>query len=64
MLIPNGVPIGWTPARVQEYFVWAKRVSDGCMDANPGLADELEKLYRQGEFTVRGKTYKAHPNYS
>jgi len=57
-------PSGWDQHRIQDYFVWAKRVSDGCKDANPGLADQLEELYKSATFTLKGKTYKCHPDYA
>ncbi|KAI9140533.1 hypothetical protein BKA69DRAFT_1022938, partial [Paraphysoderma sedebokerense] len=25
-------PQGWTTQRIQEYFIWAKKVTDGCRD--------------------------------
>ncbi len=57
-------PLGWDVRRIQEYFIWAKKVSDGCKDANPGLANQLDELYRNGHFKLKGKQYKCHPDYS
>lgn len=48
----------------QEYFVWAKMVTDACRSVNPGLAEELETIYREGQFEHGGKTYRCHPSYS
>ncbi|KAI5481406.1 hypothetical protein MNV49_004162 [Pseudohyphozyma bogoriensis] len=61
---PGGVPVGWTVQRIQEYFQWGKKVTDGCKEANPGLAAQLDKLYRTATFEFEGRTYKAHPDYS
>ncbi|KAK4050490.1 hypothetical protein OIO90_005073 [Microbotryomycetes sp. JL221] len=61
---PGGMPIGWTVRRVQEYFVWAKRVTDNLgKDANPGLSAQLEQLYVEATFEYKGKTHKAHPEW-
>lgn len=80
---PGGVPVGWTAARVQEYFVWGARVVEGafspdraccspinrprslagCKDANPGLASQLDALFRTATFEHEGKVYKCHPSY-
>ncbi|POY71260.1 hypothetical protein BMF94_5572 [Rhodotorula taiwanensis] len=64
LMSPEGRPAGWSFTRIQEYFVWAKRVTDACRDVNPGLGDELEKIYREGTFEHGGKTYRCHPSYS
>ena len=48
----------------QEYFVWAKKVTDACRSVNPGLAEELETIYREGQFEHGGQTYRCHPSYS
>ncbi|KAL8283126.1 hypothetical protein RQP46_005904 [Phenoliferia psychrophenolica] len=61
--LTTDVPVGWTTERVQEYFVWAKRVTDGCKDANPTLAKQLEELYLSATFVHDGKTHKCHPGY-
>ncbi|KAL7753624.1 hypothetical protein RI367_000555 [Sorochytrium milnesiophthora] len=58
------VPVGWTSQRVQGYFVWAKKVTDGCRGANEALERQLDELYRSGTFTFEGKQYKSHPDYA
>ncbi|KAM0793350.1 hypothetical protein ACM66B_000805 [Microbotryomycetes sp. NB124-2] len=61
---PGGMPVGWTIHRVQEYFVWAKKVTDNIgEDANPGLSAQLDRLYREASFEHKGKRYKAHPEW-
>jgi guanosine-3',5'-bis(diphosphate) 3'-pyrophosphohydrolase len=40
-------PAGWSLARQQEYFDWAKEVVDEVRDANPRLARRFDRLYRQ-----------------
>ncbi|KAK4055309.1 hypothetical protein OIV83_000592 [Microbotryomycetes sp. JL201] len=61
---PGGMPIGWTVHRVQEYFVWAKKVTDAIDSAaNPGLSAQLHQLYKEASFEHKGKRYKAHPEW-
>ncbi|SCV68817.1 BQ2448_938 [Microbotryum intermedium] len=57
------VPIGWTAQRVQEYFVWSKKVVDGCKGANPGMEAALDDLFKSATFQHEGETYKCHPTY-
>ncbi|GAA5866930.1 hypothetical protein JCM3774_004607 [Rhodotorula dairenensis] len=64
LMSPEGRPSGWSVERIQEYFVWAKKVTDRCRSVNPGLGQELETIYRDGEFEHGGKTYRCHPAYS
>ncbi|GAA5990870.1 hypothetical protein JCM5350_008253 [Sporobolomyces pararoseus] len=59
----EGRPAGWSVERIQEYFVWSKKVTDQCVSVNPGLGQELDKLYREATFEVKGKQYKCHPTY-
>ncbi|GAA6219024.1 guanosine-3',5'-bis(diphosphate) 3'-pyrophosphohydrolase MESH1 [Lates japonicus] len=40
-------PVGWTPERVQEYFVWACEVVKGLKGTNSALEEKLEELFRQ-----------------
>lgn len=28
LLSERGTPVGWQPKRIQEYFIWAKKVTD------------------------------------
>ncbi|KAL1922015.1 uncharacterized protein VTP21DRAFT_10657 [Calcarisporiella thermophila] len=58
------VPKGWTPERVQEYFVWAKQVTDQLKGTNHFLEMQLDSVYSTGEFTFEGKTYKAYPEHT
>jgi len=62
--LTQNVPVGWTSERVQEYFEWAKRVTDQCADANLGLAGELETLYKDAYFMHEGQRLKCHPSCS
>ncbi|GAA5834906.1 hypothetical protein JCM11251_002058 [Rhodosporidiobolus azoricus] len=62
LLSEEGRPRGWSVQRIQEYFVWSKRVTDSCKDVNPGLGAQLETIYKEATFRHGGKTYKAHPH--
>jgi (p)ppGpp synthase/HD superfamily hydrolase len=49
--LQRSVPTGWTQERVQEYFVWAKKVTDGLMSTgvvNEDLEKLLEDVYKKG----------------
>lgn len=35
----------------------------GCKDANPGLASQLDTLFRTATFEHEGKVFKCHPSY-
>lgn len=62
--LTRDVPVGWTAHRVQDYFCWAKKVSDAVgTDVNPGLSEQLDELYRSAWFEHQGKKYKCHPTY-
>ncbi|KAJ3350660.1 Guanosine-3',5'-bis(diphosphate) 3'-pyrophosphohydrolase MESH1 [Entophlyctis luteolus] len=37
-------PVGWTQQRVHEYFLWARRVTDGCAGTNTALEGILAGL--------------------
>ncbi|KAI9159413.1 Guanosine-3',5'-bis(diphosphate) 3'-pyrophosphohydrolase MESH1 [Blastocladiella emersonii ATCC 22665] len=54
-------PTGWTAQRIQAYFAWSKRVTDGCKHANAQLAAKLDELYEHGEFEFDGVKYKCLP---
>jgi hypothetical protein len=41
-------PDGWSLARKQEYFDWAKEVVDGVRGAHPELEQRFDALYRHG----------------
>ncbi|KAI9294569.1 hypothetical protein K502DRAFT_316832 [Neoconidiobolus thromboides FSU 785] len=55
------VPIGWTVARVQEYFVWAKNVIDGCSNTNAQIEDKLTHLFKTATFTLGNQSYPCLP---
>jgi hypothetical protein len=38
---------GRSEERVNEYFVWAKKVVDGCRGTLPKIEAELDKLFQQ-----------------
>ncbi|KAG9290829.1 hypothetical protein G9A89_010978 [Geosiphon pyriformis] len=59
--LQRAVPIGWSFQRVQEYFIWAKRVTDGAKGVNQTLESQLENLYENATFEFEGKTFKCHP---
>lgn len=40
-------PIGWTPARVDAYFMWAQLVTNEMRGVNSILDDILDDLYRE-----------------
>ncbi|BGP52789.1 hypothetical protein JCM8202_003868 [Rhodotorula sphaerocarpa] len=63
LMSPEGRPASWSLTRIQEYFIWAKKVTDGCKSVNPGLAGELDKIYRDGTFELDGQMYPCHPSY-
>ncbi|GAA5838279.1 hypothetical protein JCM9279_003186 [Rhodotorula babjevae] len=63
LMSPEGRPAGWSVKRIQEYFIWAKRVTDGCVDVNPGLGAQLDEIYKSATFEHGGKTYPCHPHY-
>ncbi|BGO96586.1 HD domain containing protein [Rhodotorula toruloides] len=62
LMSAKGRPAGWSVQRIQEYFVWSKRVTDSCKHVNPGLGEKLDEIYRSGTFELGGKTYKCHPD--
>ncbi|KAI9221543.1 HD-domain/PDEase-like protein [Blastocladiella britannica] len=52
------VPVGWTVARVQQYFAWSKSITDQIKHVNPHLERLLDDLYTGGTFTLDGSTHK------
>jgi guanosine-3',5'-bis(diphosphate) 3'-pyrophosphohydrolase len=38
-------PIGWTQTRVDDYFVWAKKVTNGLKGVNSNLELILDGIY-------------------
>jgi guanosine-3',5'-bis(diphosphate) 3'-pyrophosphohydrolase len=58
----RSVPAGWDAARVQEYFVWARRVVDGCRGANAALEARLDELFDHGVFVHDGTEFKCIPS--
>lgn len=50
-------PLEWTAERIQEYFIWAKKVTDACLSRGrltgcERIVSELERLYRDGTFQL------------
>ncbi|CAG8579310.1 8896_t:CDS:2, partial [Funneliformis caledonium] len=43
-------PVGWSKNRIQEYFIWAKQVTDGARGTNQKLEDQLDEIYSNGTF--------------
>ncbi|GAA6020740.1 hypothetical protein JCM11491_003515 [Sporobolomyces phaffii] len=64
LISPEGRPGGWSVDRIQEYFVWSKRVTDHCVSVNPGLGGQLDALYKDATFEKDGRRWKCHPTYS
>ncbi|CAG8627004.1 13154_t:CDS:2 [Funneliformis mosseae] len=54
-------PVGWSKKRIQEYFMWAKQVTDGARGTNQKLEDQLDEIYSNGTFVYEGEKYKSHP---
>jgi guanosine-3',5'-bis(diphosphate) 3'-pyrophosphohydrolase len=40
-------PVGWTDARVREYFEWSKKVIDGVRGTNKALEDILDAIFKK-----------------
>lgn len=40
-------PLGWTSKRVQEYFVWSKKVVDGLRGTNESMEKSLDELFKK-----------------
>jgi hypothetical protein len=45
--LKRATPIGWTEKRVEEYFVWAKKVTDGCKGVDEKMESILADLYAE-----------------
>ncbi|EGF79942.1 hypothetical protein BATDEDRAFT_89127 [Batrachochytrium dendrobatidis JAM81] len=43
------LPMGWTQQRANEYFAWAKQVTDGCRGVNAKLDAILNDIYKKQE---------------
>lgn len=56
------IPTGWTIGRVQEYFVWSRKVVEGLRGANSKLETLLDNLFDDGTFVVDGESFKCIPN--
>ncbi|CAG8490417.1 6733_t:CDS:2 [Cetraspora pellucida] len=57
----RSVPVNWSKDRVQEYFVWSKKVTDGAKGISQLLDDQLEDLYQNGTFELDNETYESYP---
>ncbi|CAG8465398.1 659_t:CDS:2 [Diversispora eburnea] len=57
--IQRSIPVDWTE---EQYFQWAKKVTDGAKGINQKLEDQLEEIYQNGTFEFKGVTYKCHPH--
>jgi len=53
-------PTGWDEKRVQGYFVWSKKVIDGCRGTNEMLENMLDSLL-DGKFTLNNQEYDCIP---
>jgi (p)ppGpp synthase/HD superfamily hydrolase len=61
MIKPNGIPVGWSVERVQQYCAWALAVSQGLKGESVDLDKRLRELVT-GEFQYfDGKKYPALP---
>ena len=52
---------GWDRTRIQNYFIWAKRVTDGCRGVNAQLDSILDEIYEKGKFEFEGNSYPVIP---
>lgn len=43
--LEKSIPKGWTTERVQEYFVWSKKVVDGLRGTNQIMEDSLDEIF-------------------
>ncbi|EIW73523.1 hypothetical protein TREMEDRAFT_56223 [Tremella mesenterica DSM 1558] len=59
--IRRSPPVGWGPKRIQNYFLWAKQVTDICASAHPPLAARLKHLYETAYTRVNGVYIPCHP---
>ncbi|RUS21698.1 HD domain-containing 3 [Endogone sp. FLAS-F59071] len=57
----RAIPVGWTKERVQEYYVWAKKVVNGCRGVNSSLEQQLDDIFENGTLTYKGEVIKCHP---
>jgi len=57
----RAIPVGWTKERVQEYYVWAKKVVNGCRGVNSSLEQQLDAIFENGTLTYKGEVIKCHP---
>ena len=48
-------PVGWTPERKHEYFVWAAKVVLGCRGVNSKLEEQLDEVLVRNGVTEPGK---------
>ncbi|KAH8087947.1 hypothetical protein HD553DRAFT_269266 [Filobasidium floriforme] len=55
-------PVGWTAKRCQDYFRWAKNVTDICLPSLPLIQIPLDEIYLKRHFVLDGKAYKCHPD--
>ncbi|XP_077996886.1 guanosine-3',5'-bis(diphosphate) 3'-pyrophosphohydrolase MESH1-like [Glandiceps talaboti] len=47
-------PEGWTPERIQEYFLWGSKVVNGLRGTNQVMEDELDEIFKEkGVLTVQ-----------
>ncbi|GHJ87150.1 hypothetical protein NliqN6_3552 [Naganishia liquefaciens] len=60
--IREDAPVGWTPRRCQEYFIWARKVTSSCYQALPLIEIAFNDLYENKHFVLNGKIYKCHPD--
>lgn len=44
--LQKSTPVNWTKERVDDYFVWSKKVTDNMKGLSIELDGQLEKLYR------------------
>ncbi|GBC04655.1 hypothetical protein RclHR1_00580020 [Rhizophagus clarus] len=45
----------------KEYYIWAKKVTDGARGINQKLEEQLDEIYANGIFVLQGEEYKCHP---
>lgn len=58
--LKSSTPVGWSLQRIQEYFVWAKSVTENFIGLNPLLDAKLSEVY-SSTFIFEGIEYPCIP---
>ncbi|GFZ45158.1 hypothetical protein JCM24511_02884 [Saitozyma sp. JCM 24511] len=60
--IRRSPPVGWGKRRIQNYFIWAKQVTDLCAASHPLLSNRLQRLYETAWTRVGDEYFPCHPD--